>query len=64
MMFQVIYKFEHVIEKGANIYQYAKVGDEVNVGDPLRVWQNPFDDAAANAAASLGYNVIKCYTEV
>ena len=23
-----------------------------------------FDDAAANAAASLGYNVIKCYTEV
>ena len=47
---QVIYKFEHVIEKGANIYKYAKVGEEVNVGDPLIVWQNPFEDSAANAA--------------
>lgn len=45
---QVIYKFEHVIEKDAIIYQIAKIGQYVNVEDPLLVWQDPYEDDNIN----------------
>lgn len=41
---QVIYEFDHVIEKDAIIYHIAKVGDYVNVEDSLLVWQDSFED--------------------
>jgi hypothetical protein len=46
---QVIYKFEHVIEKDAIIYRTPEIGKYVNVGDPLLVWQDPFEDSDANS---------------
>lgn len=41
---QVIYEFDHVIEKDAIIYKMAKVGDKVNVEDPLLIWQDSFEE--------------------
>lgn len=41
---QVIYEFDHVIEKDAIIYKMAKVGDIVNVEDPLLIWQDSFEE--------------------
>jgi hypothetical protein len=46
---QVIYEFDHVIEKDSNIYHIAKIGSYVNVGDPLLIWQEPFEEEDANA---------------
>jgi DNA-directed RNA polymerase beta subunit len=46
---QVIYQFDHVIEKDSNVYYIAKIGSYVNVGDPLLIWQDPFEDEDANA---------------
>lgn len=48
MATKIIYKFEHTIEKNANIFEVAKIGQYMNVGDNLIVWQDPFDDADAN----------------
>lgn len=70
---QVIYKFEHVIEKDAIIYATKKIGDYVNVGDSLLVWQDSFEDEDANAllrvmgkdtveASELGRKTIKSET--
>ena len=70
---QVIYKFEHVIEKDAIIYAMKKIGDYVNVGDSLLVWQDSFEDEDANAllrvmgkdtveASELGRKTIKSET--
>lgn len=68
---QIIYKFDHVIEKDAIIYQVAKIGQYVNVGDPLLVWQDPFDDSDLNLAlkvmadkdlSTLGRKVIESQT--
>ncbi len=46
---QVIYQFGHVIEKDAVIYKLAKIGDYVNVGDPLIIWQDAFEEEDATA---------------
>lgn len=46
---QVVYQFGHVIEKDAVIYKLAKIGDNVNVGDPLIVWQDAFEEEDATA---------------
>ena len=45
---QVIYEFDHVIEKDAIIYHIAKIGDYVNVGDSLLIWQDSFEDEDAS----------------
>lgn len=37
-------KAEIVIEKDANVFSIVKVGDHVEVGDPLIVWQDAFAD--------------------
>lgn len=44
MTTQVIYKFEHVIEKDSQIFMIAKKGQYVNVDDPLVIWQDPYED--------------------
>ena len=48
MATKIIYKFEHTIEKNANIFEVAKIGQYMNVGDNLIVWQDPFEDTDAN----------------
>ena len=47
---QIIYKFEQVIEKQSTIYSIVEKGTYVNVGDPLVVWQDPYDDSDLNSA--------------
>jgi hypothetical protein len=42
-------KYDVVIDKDSNIFKFAKVGDHVECGDPLVIWQAPFDDEDANA---------------
>ena len=37
-----------VIEKDSNVLSIVKVGDKISVGDPLIVWQEPFDDEESN----------------
>lgn len=41
---RIIKKVDHVIDKDANVFKMAKVGDLVEVEDPLIIWQNPHDD--------------------
>ena len=40
---------EHGISKNTNVYYMVKVGQEVQEGDPLLVFQNSFDEKDANA---------------
>jgi hypothetical protein len=49
----VIYKYEHVIEKASNVFDIKKIGDTVNVGDNLLVWQDPYDDEDANMVSKV-----------
>ena len=42
-------KFNVTIDKETDILSIAKVGDKVEVGDNLLVWQAPFDDEEANS---------------
>ena len=47
---QIVYKFEHVVEKDATIHFIVKKGTYVNVGDPLLIWQDPYTDDDINVA--------------
>lgn len=42
-------KFEAIIDKDANIFEVAKVNQEVESGDNLLVWQAPFEEEDANS---------------
>ena len=46
---RVDYQFPVTLDKETIVYSIAKVGQHVEVGDPLLVWQNPFEDQDANA---------------
>ena len=68
---QIIYKFEHVVEKDATIHFIVEKGQYVNVGDPLLIWQDPFEDEDINIAlrvmskddvSTLGRRVIESET--
>lgn len=41
-------KHDKVISKDAIFYKFPKVGDEVQAGSPLIIWQSPFDEEDAN----------------
>lgn len=45
---RVIYKFDRIISKDATIFDEKSVGDIINVGDALLVWQDPYEDKNAN----------------
>ena len=42
-------QFEAIIDKDSNIFKFAKVGDHVECGDELLVWQAPFEEEDANS---------------
>ena len=42
-------QYDKILEKDTNVISIAKVGDHVEVGDPLIVWQEVFEDENANA---------------
>ena len=42
------YQFTAFIDADAVMYKFAKVGDNVQVGDSLAIWMPPFDDEAAD----------------
>ena len=42
-------KFEAIIDKESNIFEFAKIGQKVETGDDLVVWQAPFDEEDANS---------------
>lgn len=42
-------KFESTLDKNTNLLSIAKVGDKVEAGDPLMIWQVPFDEEEANS---------------
>lgn len=48
MATRVIEKEEHVIDKDANVFYIAKVGQQVEVEDNLIVWQDPHEEEDAN----------------
>lgn len=48
MMTEMVVKKDKVLPKNTNIYNMAKVGQPVQEGDPLLIFQNPFDDEDAN----------------
>lgn len=41
-------QFSIILEKDTNLFSYAKIGDHVEAGDDLMVWQAPYDDEDAN----------------
>lgn len=45
---RIDYKFDTVLDKDTIIYSIAKVGDHVEAGQPLMIYQSPFDDEDAN----------------
>lgn len=45
---RMVDKFEHVIDKDANVLKIMKVGDHVETDDSLIVWQDPHDDEEAD----------------
>lgn len=42
-------QYSATLDKDTNVLFMAKVGDTIECGDPLMIWQAPFDDAEANA---------------
>lgn len=42
-------KFDIVIDKDTNIFEVAKIGQHVESGDSLLIWQAPFDEEDANS---------------
>ena len=42
-------KYDKVLDKESEIYHFAKIGDHVECGDPLMIWQSPFEDEDANS---------------
>lgn len=42
-------KFDVTLDMKTDVLSIAKIGDKVEVGDNLLVWQSPFDDEEANA---------------
>ena len=42
-------KFDIVLDKDSLVYSIGKIGDHVECGDNLLVWQSPFEDEDANS---------------
>lgn len=42
-------QYSATLDKNTNVLSMLKVGDKVECGDPLMIWQAPFDDADANS---------------
>lgn len=42
-------KFESTLDKNTNLISIAKIGDKVDAGDPLLIWQAPFNEEEANS---------------
>lgn len=42
-------EYNAIIDKDSNVFDIVKVGDSVEAGDNLIVWQSPFDDEDANS---------------
>ena len=45
---KIIYKEEGVIDQDSNVFSIVKIGDNVEVDDPLIIWTNPHEDEEAN----------------
>lgn len=45
---KVIEKEDHVLDKDSNVFNMAKVGDLVEPGEALLIWQNPHEEEEAN----------------
>ena len=45
---KIIRKVDHVIDKDSIVYSMLKIGDRVEVEDPLIIWQNAHEDEEAN----------------
>ena len=41
-------KYDIVLDKDTNLLEFLKVGDHVECGDALMIWQAPFDDEETN----------------
>ena len=52
MTTDVVVEKEKDISKNANVYTIAKVGQQVQEGDPLLIFQNAFDEKDANSLLS------------
>lgn len=46
---RIISKVDIVLDKDTNIYSVAKVGNDIEQGDPLIVWQTPYEDEDVNS---------------
>ena len=46
---RVIVKEECTLDKNTNIYNVVPVGTEIEQGDPLLIWQTPYDEEDVNA---------------
>ena len=42
-------KFQSTLDKNTNLISIAKIGDKVEAGDSLLIWQSPFDEKEANS---------------
>lgn len=42
-------KYESTLDKNTNLISIAKIGDKIECGDPLMIWQAPFDEEEANS---------------
>lgn len=57
---RIIKKVDKVIDKDANIFKMARIGDLVEVEDPLLIWQDPHDDEEVDSLLRImGTNATK-----
>jgi hypothetical protein len=45
---RVIEKHDKILDQNSILYSIAKVGDHIEAGHPLMIWQSPFEDEDAN----------------
>ena len=46
---RIDYKYDMKLDKDTIVYEFAKVGQHIEAGEPLMIWQSPFEDEDANA---------------
>jgi uncharacterized Fe-S center protein/ribosomal protein S18 acetylase RimI-like enzyme len=46
---RVVLKFDVILDKETRVISHLNVGDHIEAGQPLLVWQNPFEEEEANA---------------
>lgn len=46
---RIIGKADCILDKDTNIFNVVKVGQEIEQGDPLLIWQTPYDEEEVNA---------------